>query len=446
MQLSKLYLALIFAAPFLAQASPLAPTDAALVSTVPACPAIGGTELTLPDVLSTVMCQNPVARKAMADYADSAAQLGQVRSALFPTVTLSGTSTRSLTDTPRETGTTQSSISAGLNYLVYDFGARDASIENAKSLLKASQSTQTKALQDLYFSAVQAYYAVFAAQESVRATEAALAAAQYSEKAATATFEAGVATKAEVLQAKTAVGQAQVNKIKAQGELRQAQGSLALLMGKPVTDVIKLGAPQPRAPGAYELKGVADLITEALASREDLEATVHQLQASKHALDVALAAGKPSISLTATTAQNFSSLTSSQPNNSALGVTVTIPVFTGFKNKFSVESAKQKVVAAQEAQEALKNQIELDVWKSYQALETNAATEAAASDLLASSKASYEVALGKYTAGVGTFSDVMSAQSTLASSEQTLLASKYALYLSRFALSQALGVLLKTPQ
>lgn len=410
------------------------------------CPPIGVTaELTLPEVLSTVMCANPTARKAAADYAESAAQLKIAKSALYPTLTLGATGARNLTDTPRETGSSQGNISAALNYLVYDFGGRAASIESATALLIANKATQTVALQALYYSTVQAYYAVFSSQESSRAAASAKEAAEYSEKAAQAMFDAGVATKAEVLQAKTAVAQAHLNKIRAQGELRQAQGALAVLMGRPVSDIVALAAPQSRAPDSLELAGISQLLTVALANREDLKAMDRQLEAAEHNIKAAIASGRPSVSLSASTGQVFSSLTASQPNNSALGFTVTIPVFNGYKTSATIEAAKQKLAANQESRDALMHQIKLDVWNAYQTLETNSAAQLAAEDLLASSRASHEVALGKYKAGVGLFSDVLSAQSALASAEQSLLTSKYALYLSRFSLSRALGVLMTAP-
>src|ERR1035437_9175853 len=56
-----------------------------------------------------------------------------------------------------------------LNYLLYNFGGREAQLENAEKTLEASNWTQDATLQTVMFAAIQAYYQVFATQSAAEA-------------------------------------------------------------------------------------------------------------------------------------------------------------------------------------------------------------------------------------------------------------------------------------
>ena len=89
----------------------------------------------------------------------------------------------------------------------------------------------------------------------------------------------------------------------------------------------------------------------------------------------------------------------------------------------------------------LQLQIALDVWRSYQSLQTATQSMRTTTDLLASAEQSERVALGRYRAGVGNILDLLSAQSALAAARQQRVLSVYDWNVSRATLAQSVGVL-----
>ena len=91
------------------------------------------------------------------------------------------------------------------------------------------------------------------------------------------------------------------------------------------------------------------------------------------------------------------------------------PVFTGFRNVFDVRQAEIDAQAAREDVRALEQQVDLQVWTSYYALQTATKRMTTARDLLDSAQQSVDVAQSRYSAGVGSILDLLTAESALES-------------------------------
>jgi outer membrane protein len=83
----------------------------------------------------------------------------------------------------------------------------------------------------------------------------------------------------------------------------------------------------------------------------------------------------------------------------------------------------------------------LSVWENYQDLLTQSDYYYSATELLKISLQSYEVAQGRYKAGVGTLLDLLSAQSSLANARQERVQALSNLNLARFKLASSIGTL-----
>src|SRR6185369_6507376 len=95
-------------------------------------------------------------------------------------------------------------------------------------------------------------------------------------------------------------------------------------------------------------------------------------------------------------------------------VAMRFPVFTGFRNRYDVRQAQIEADLAKEDVRSLEQQVGLQVWTSYYALQTAAQRLTTAKDLLTSATQSADVARDRYKAGVGNILDVLTAQSALA--------------------------------
>jgi outer membrane protein len=399
--------------------------------------------LTLADVVDLTLCNNPQTRTLWVNARIQAANVGVGMSAYLPTLSAQGSESRNFSSTAGKTtdyNSRSASLSAG--YLLFDFGGRSATLENAKQLLVAANATRDSTLQSNFLTAVQSYYALLSARASVEALKVAEASAKESLAAATARYAAGIATPADKLQAQTALSQARLNLITSQGNERATQGALANIMGFDASRQFLLVPLPESTPDPAIEQDIGKLIADARLMRPDLQAAEAQIRAAEAQLTATRATGLPTVSLGASTGtQNLSG--SGNTNNSSIGITVSVPLFTGTRNTYQNRAAELQVESKVAARDLLANQIALDVWKAYQTLLTNSQSLLAASDLVASAEQSERMTLGRYKAGVANMSilDVLNAQSVLASARQQRVAALYNFQASRLALVQAIGQL-----
>ena len=399
--------------------------------------------LVLADVVDLALCNNPQTRSLWLNARIQAANVGVSMSAYLPTLTAQGSESRNFSSAAGKSSNYNSrSISLSAGYLLFDFGGRSATLENAKQLLVAANATRDSTLQVNFLVAVQSYYALLSTRASVDALKVAEASAKESLAAAGARYSAGVATPADKLQAQTALSQARLNLITAQGAARSAQGTLANVMGFDASLSFSLVPLPESTPDPVVEQDIGKLIAEARQKRPDLQAAEAQIKAAEAQLTATRSTGLPTLNLIASTgSQNISG--SPNNNSSSIGVTLNVPLFTGTRNTYQNRAAELQVESKVAARDLLANQIALDVWKAYQTLLTNSQSLLAANDLVASAEQSERMTLGRYKAGVANMSilDVLNAQSILASARQQRVAALYNFQASKLALVQAIGQL-----
>lgn len=400
--------------------------------------------LTLADVVDLSLCNNPQTHSLWASSREQAAQLGSSMSSYLPTLSgpISVSRTNGNSGIVGANGTMQSA-GVTIGYLLYDFGGREAGVENARQLLVAANATRDSTLQSIYYTAVQSYYNLLSARASVEAARSAEVSARKSLDAADARYKAGTGTPADRLQAQTALSQAVLDRIRAEGAAASAQGTLANVMGFDAAQSFTLAPAADAAPDVVAERDIGKLIDEARRSRPDLQAAEAQIKAAEANLTVVEANGLPSVSLSGgvskTNFQSGGASTSSYGNT--IGISVSVPWFSGFRDTYQNRVARAQVEGKVAERDRVANQVALDVWNAYQTLLTNSQALRAANDLLASATQSEKVALGRYQAGLGSILDVLSAQSALASARQQQVGALYTFQASRFALAQSMGQL-----
>ena len=391
------------------------------------------------EVVDRALCHNPRTHEAWANARVQAAQVGIAQAAFLPNLDgkVAGSRVRSAGQNAN-----QRNASLTLSWLLYDFGARSADLETARQLLSAASSTVDASVQSVFQSALQAYYntqaaraAVIAAVESEKASRESLSAAQVR-------YQIGSGTPADRLQAQTAWSQATLTRIRAEGVVKIAYGTLAHVMGMDANAQLTLAdIPAVTADASFEsaASDVDALINEARLRRPDLKAAQAQLAAAQSSVDSARASGLPTLSLGA--GPSWLNTDNISNNGNSIGLTLTLPIFSGFETTYKVRSAQASAEAASAQRDTLAQQVALDVWSAYQSLTTATQTIRTSTDLLASAEQSERVALGRYKAGVGSILDVLNAQSALASARLQRIQALLDWHVSRAALAKAVGTL-----
>lgn len=397
---------------------------------------------TLEEVVERALCHNPQTREAWATAKVRAAELGAGRSAYLPTV--EGSAPLAWRNTHIEGNGTNShervfDTLLSFNYLLFNF-TREATVETLKERLKAANWEQNVVLQDVFLSAVTAYYQLFSANEAVEAIKQAETYSLENLKAATIRLAVGVSTVSDRLQAATAASQATLNRVRAEGDARIAMGNLSNIMGIEAGTSLNIASPQMRQPEDVQEEDVKLLIEQAKKMRPDLLEAEAQVKAARANIRAVRGEGLPSLSLVGSHSTSRSNR-AVDTRGSTIGVTASFPLFSGFNNHYRTQVAKSQLESQIAMRDLINNQVALDVWSSYYDFLTETEALKASADLFKSATESEKVARERYQAGVGNILELLNAEADLASAQLQHIQSRYNWYIVKATLARAIGTL-----
>jgi len=337
---------------------------------------------------------------------------------------------------------TSFSPSLSLNMLIFNFGGREAEIEEARQALIAANYANNLAIQNVILQVETAYYNYLYSKALLQAAEVNLKNAQLNYEAAQEKLRAGLATIADVLQAKTAVSQSQLSLDIAKGQIEIMRGTLATAVGLPTNAPYDIEDILPENI-AIEKKTdkVENLIQQAFEKRQDLAALRAQLLKAEAHIKNVKAKGLPSINANANIARTYYKDIDVPGNNYSATLSIKFPLFTGFSQTYDEIKAK---AAADEIKEQLNlkmQEVSLQVWSSYYNLKTAEQKIITSKDLLASAEENYRVALDRYKAGVGSILDLLAAQNALENARAQDVRSRTDWFLSLVQLAYDTGSL-----
>lgn len=426
----------------------------------PCPPTLPTRPLNLADVIDTALCRNPQTASAWATARSRAASVGVARAAYLPTLSATGSATRTVAgDSTSNLGNggnvggdgssgfssnssgnrTRYSATATLSYLLFDFGARGAALDGARALLDAARSTRNATLQTVYLSAVTGYYGWVSAEGALKAANEGERAAKSSLDAATIREQVGTATRADRLQAQTAYAQAQLTRVQAEGALRTARGTLANAMGLAANTPLQLAEAPVVTPSVDYTEQLDPLVKSSIDARPDLAAAAANLRAAESDIDAARAAGRPTLSATASQSHTDTGVTTR--DSTSVGLSLSIPIFQGFAPTYRIRGAEAQLEASRAELERLRNQATLEVYQAHSELTTQTQSVFTAQALVAAAEESESVARGRYEAGVGTILDLINAQSSAADARRQLVLARSNWAAARTQLAQSVGVL-----
>jgi outer membrane protein len=328
-----------------------------------------------------------------------------------------------------------------LNWLIYDFGGREATLDVAREALIAADWSHNTVIQNIIFTVEDAYYNYITAKALLEAQQATYKEAETNLEASKDRHHAGVATIADVLQAKTALAQAKLALDSLQGQIQTTRGALATAMGLPANTPYDIVIPKKEIPLKETLEKVEDYLAQAEKKRPDLAAARAQVRQAGANVRKVKAQAYPSINGTADYGNTYYGTTSIYKDNYSGGLLFSVPLFTGFSQRHNEEQARADEETAQARLNSLEQQVVLEVWTSYYNLKTAEQRVRTSEDLLKSATESYQVALGRYKAGVGSILDLLTAQSALESARAQRVQATADWYVSLAALARDTGTL-----
>lgn len=370
--------------------------------------------LSLPELTEFALRNNPRTRQSWLAARAAAAGVGIEQADRLPQVSTAFTTTRvrpiSTTTGAASPWQTRYGPSISLSYVLYDFGVRESQIESAEYRLLAANLTHNRVLQDVVSQLEQAYYRLIGNEALVRANEMSLKNSETALEAAQKRRESGLATVADVFRTETLVAQARLNLVRSRGEFEKSRGQLASVAGLPVNASIGV-RPLEAPPRTTEIEAsIADLLARATASRPDLVAAEAQVRAARANARAVASAGLPSIEITGNSARTFFNNDRPPATNYNLGLTVRIPIFTGFRDTYSARQAQLQAEVAEAGRDALYRQAEVEVWQSYYDLKTVISSISSTESQVRSAEQTAQATLARYQSGFGSILDLITAQ------------------------------------
>ena len=321
-----------------------------------------------------------------------------------------------------------------------------ANLKAAHSNARSQDATYSSAEQDLFLRVATAYFGVLAAQDQLNFAKANEKALKSQLDQAKQRFEVGLAAITDVNQAKAQYDTAVATVITARNTLYDSREALTQITGKPADNLkplrndIPMNPPQPDNLDAW--------VSMALADNPGLRASEEQVSAASDSVKAAYGAHLPTLSaqLSYTRSPGWADQNSrlggigayhsnSLSRDTAIGVVLNIPIFSGFATQSRVRQAIYNRESARDVLEQNRRALVRSTRNAFRSVLSGVASVDANKAAVVSAKSSLEATQAGYEVGTQTIVDVLLAQQTLFQAQSAYSQSRYQLLLNRLSLA-----------
>jgi outer membrane protein len=449
------------------------PSNAELAE-APAPPTVeAGKTYSLAELIDLAELNNPSTRIAWNDARKAALAAGIAESAYLPRITAaavggyedgSGGRSSLLGQSFNTSSNGSAAIAAvSLQWLLFDFGERQAVVEAAKQASVVSNIAFTAVHQQLIYAVSTAFYANAAAQARVHTAQASLGNAQAVQAAAEDRYKHGVGTVMETAQARQATAQANLALVQATGGAEDAYLALVNAMGISPLTRLRVADVSGRKLSPEMRTSVESIISASLARRPDVLSAYAAAKASRAAVRAARAEFMPKVFMSATGAYNSgllditaipavggqgsatSNITGSRWNGTVIGG-LAVPLYDGGVRSATLAQAKAEADSAEARLTRTRDEAVREIVVADNALRTSLSAYTASQALAAAAQTTFDSALAAYRNGVGSITDTTLAETQLLQA-QNASSDAYSTALSAAAtLALATGALGAAPE
>lgn len=366
--------------------------------------------------------ERPESRAAWLGIQAEAARLDAATAANWPTVTgqLGFTQSRALSSSGTPAPTLHRyGPSLSLVYVLYDFGARSASIDAQRYQLIASLLNNNRALQSVIAEVEAAYYALLGARAQVDALAQLEASLQASFDAAEARLRGGLVSRADQLRARAALAETQVARQAAERDRAKAEAALKQAAGIEQTRQLALDW-DTQPPAELEAADLlAELLAEAQRRRPDLQALQAAAASARAEAERAHAARWPTLSLAANSGRTYFLEDERVPSTSySVGVNLSVPLFDGGRLAAEARAAERDAERLEAETASQRSQVARAVTEAYLDVRHAQEQRAGVAVQFESARESAHAAEARYANGVGSLLELLTAQAALARAQQ----------------------------
>lgn len=401
-----------------------------------------GETLNLQRCIEISLLRQPNILAAASTVDANRSRVGQAQANYYPQIDLTSGYSRVATAGFSRTGTSVSSDAfdqytarAALSQNIYDFGKTSTQVKIQNFNLDSSRSDLENVFEQTVFNVKQAYYGVLAAQRNVVVAADSVKQFQLHLEQAKGFYEAGTKPKFDVTKAEVDLGNAKLNLITAENSLKISRVVLNNAMGVP--DAPEYGIEDNLDFLKYEIT-LDKALETAYSNRPDLKSLVFRRQATESSIDLAAKDYYPTLSGIA--AYNWSGQKFPLDHGWEAGVTLSFPLFSGFLTKYQVEESRANLNVIRANEETLRQGVLLEIQQAYLDLQQAEERITTAGLNVKQAEENFEIANGRYAAGVGSPIEVTDAEVSLINAKTAYNQALYDYKIARSSLEKAMGV------
>jgi outer membrane protein TolC len=401
----------------------------------------------LPELVDIAELVNPETRVAWQQARKAAIGVGLYQSSYYPQITFVGAIGRNelLVNTPSQIdilarADVRANLAApllDLKWLLFDFGAREASVDLSKQKLAAANQLFNFKHQQIILRVTKAYYALNTANGKVRVARSAVESSKSVEGAATLRLNTGLGTQIDLLLSRQQAAQAVFELEQAIASENLAHADLADSMGIRPTIELQVRDISREALPRRLMSAMDAYIDRALIQRADLVAKVASLRGAEAEVRKARAELLPSIALTGNLQKLYldgtvdpGPLGTLNVREKGYGVFLNLkwPLFDGGANINKIRLARSERAAADAELDLARDEAVGQVFRAYTNLRSSYQRRQAATALLAASGEAYSGTVESYKNGLATINDVLAARRGLTNAQEVEVANLAEIY------------------
>lgn len=399
--------------------------------------------LDIPALVDIALANNPDTRSQWYLARARASQYGQSLSQYYPWVTAGAFVQREKiknVGTAGKNWNTQYGPTLTINWLLFNFGEREAQASAAREALYAANFTFNQLYQDIVREVLANYYSLWSAEANLEASRAYLANTEATYDAASKKLESGLGNKQDALRALADVKTAEAQIEGDVATIEAARATLASALGIEVSPTLRI-APLDEFPDFDTLDAdVSRQVATALQNRPSLLAAYADVRGREYDLDAARADLWPEIN--ASVSLEYAEITGGNPspiNDYMAALTLEWDIFQGFNKWYEIDRQRDLARRARQDARAAELNVLQQVWTAYfayrsalrQVDSTTAATQA-------QQEAYDAIAIG-YQTGINSLLDLLTSQQDLDSARRNEIAARADLGTSIADLARATG-------
>ena len=326
--------------------------------------------------------------------------------------------------------------SASAKQTIFDFGKTWTNVNIQKQNIEASKADLDNTEEQIILNVKQAYYNHLRAKRNRTVAEETVNQFRQHLEQAKAFYEVGTKPKFDVTKAEVDLSNARLNLIKAEHGVRLTMVSLNNAMGVPAAPEYVI---EDNLSFAKYAVGLEDAVKKAYDNRPELKALTARRIAAEKAVYVAKTGYFPI--LTGNASWSWAGKKFDPYDGSwTAGMTLSIPIFSGFLTKNQVSEAKANLSILSANEEALRQNMLLEVQQNYLSLNEAEERIVTAELTVRQAKENHEIATGRYSAGVGNPIEVTDAEVALSNAKAAHIQALYDYKVTAASLEKAMGI------